>query len=290
MRHSYVLISIAILLSSCTPKPSSKYLTYQNIVILSDLSSRIENMPLKDSIQIHKIINFFKDECVKPGMKIGDKSSITFSTFSQNTVIKIDIDSIKGLSEKQQFINSTGKYKSDGLLESLNAFESKVSTVYNSTRNPGLDLISMLIEKIENEKLAKPSVQITDGIDTTFVTYETNIYIFTDGYLEYSNKQANKQFYFGAEEIEKVRRYCYEKSVSISSALLRERELSLPPYPHPDNHSINLHILETQERDKDARLQTYKNPSGLRDNQILEAVWRKWALESNFKSLDWIKY
>jgi hypothetical protein len=51
-----------------------------------------------------------------------------------------------------------------------------------------------------------------------------------------------------------------------------------------------LHIYETHERDKDDKMLNYKNEQGLRDNEILEAVWRKWALESGFKSLEWKKY
>jgi hypothetical protein len=48
--------------------------------------------------------------------------------------------------------------------------------------------------------------------------------------------------------------------------------------------------METHERDKDDIEQRYKNPIGMRDNEILEAVWRKWAKESGFKNIKWKKY
>jgi hypothetical protein len=102
-----------------------KKLTYQNIIIMSDLSDRIEptingsvpnqQYPPKDIYEIHKILKFFKDECVKPGEKIGDKSCISFSTFSNESIASIDVDKIKDLIAKQQFINSTGKYQNIGL-------------------------------------------------------------------------------------------------------------------------------------------------------------------------------
>ena len=38
------------------------------------------------------------------------------------------------------------------------------------------------------------------------------------------------------------------------------------------------------------KLQTYNNPTGLRDNEILENVWRKWAKDSEFKDITWDKY
>jgi hypothetical protein len=46
-----------------------------------------------------------------------------------------------------------------------------------------------------------------------------------------------------------------------------------------------LHTYETHERDKDDKMQITKH-SAQRDNEILEAVWRKWALDSGFKSLN----
>ena len=86
---------VLILFASCISKPQNKYLTYQNIVILSDMSSRLDNRPQKDIDEILKIVNFFKTECVKPGEKIGDKSCISFSAFSEKTAAIIDINKIK---------------------------------------------------------------------------------------------------------------------------------------------------------------------------------------------------
>ena len=163
-------------------------------------------------------------------------------------------------------------------------------STYATKRNNGLDLISALIEKIENQDIAKKSTSITDGIDTTFVNFDNNIYIFTDGYLEYLNKVDNGQFYFGNAEINQVRQYCKTHKTDIQKALSENKNLSLPPDKNAKNKLINLHILETQERDKDDNLQVYKYPTGQRDNEILEAVWRKWARESGFKSFEWKKY
>jgi hypothetical protein len=274
------------------PEPQNKYLTYQNIVIISDMSSRLNNRPPKDIAKIHEIVQCFKNKCVKPGEKIGDKSSISFSAFSEKIATCIDIDKIKDLGDKQSFINSTGKYKDCGLEKKLADFEDTVKYLYNRIVNPGLDLISILIEKIENENIVKQNKAITDGIDTTFINYENHIYIFTDGYLEYalSERRQNSQYYFGASEIERVRQYCVNNGVNITTALETDQSLCLPICESKVSQYLNLHILETHERDKDMRFQTYRHPRGLRDNEILEAVWQKWATESGFKSIKWKKY
>lgn len=290
MKNILIVCSVIVFLFSCGSESQNKHLTYQNIVILSDLSSRIDNKPPKDIGEIHKIVQYFKNECVKPGEKIGDKSSICFSSFSDKDIATIDIDKIKNLGDKQQFINSTGKFQSSGLTYQIDDFEKKVKNTYTNIRNKGLDLISILIEKIENEPIVKKNTYLTDGVDTTFVNYDNHIYIFTDGYLEYLNKGANDQFYFGSSEIDRVRQFCKTNNVDIKAALDSNKTLCLTPIKNDKNQFVNLHILETHERDKNDKLQIYKHPIGQRDNEILEAVWRKWATESGFKSFEWKKY
>lgn len=247
-------------------------------------------MPPKDLKEIHNILQFFKTECVKPGKKIGDKSSISFSAFSDKVLAKIDISAFKNLGEKQRFINSTGDYQGLGLEQKMEDFKQTVKIAYSNIKNPGLDLISCLIEKIENEPIVKIDNYLTDGIDTTFVKYDNHVYIFTDGYLEYQNKNINSQFYFGSSEIGKVRQFCKANSVGITKALETNSSLCLPVNKCSKNRYINLHVLETHERDKNIKLQTYMFPTGIRDNEILEAVWHKWAKESGFKSFEWKKY
>lgn len=286
-----LIVCLAILLfSSCGPEPQNKHLTYQNIVILSDLSSRIDNKPPKDTHEIHKIVQYFQNECVKPGEKIGDKSSIFFSSFSDKVIANIDIEKIKNLGDKQQFINSTGKFLNNGLTFQIADFEQKVQEAYSNIRNKGLDLISILIEKIENEPIIKKNTYLTDGVDTTFINYDNHVYVFTDGYLEYLDQGTNNQFYFGSSEIDKIRQFCRENNMNLSTALEKNHSLSLPPMKNKNNQFVNLHVLETHERDKNEKLQTYKHPIGQRDNEILKAVWSKWAIESGFKNFDWGKY
>lgn len=279
-----------IVLASCGSEPQNKKMTYQNIVIISDMSSRIDNKLNKDIKEIKNLISYFKNECVKPGEKIGDKSSLYYTSFSDKMIASIDIDQIKGLGAKQQFINSTGEYKNKGLIHKLGDFEKKVNSSYATIRNQGLDLISILIEKNQNDGIVKKDTYLTDGIDTTYINYDNHIYIFTDGYLEYFNKKGNSQFYFGSPEIEKVRAYCITNKTDIKNALEKDKSLCLQPIKAENNKFINLHIYETHERDKDDKMLNYKHIQGQRDNEILEAVWRKWALESGFKSLEWKKY
>ena len=292
LRNLKIICCLSFFMTSCIVEtdPKITYLEYKNIHILSDMSSRLDNKPSKDINEIRRIVQFFKNECVKPGKKIADRSSLSFSGFSGDLVASIDLEKIKELSDKQQFINSTGRYQNAGLDKQIDLFEQRTRNFYALTRNQGLDLISVLIDKIQNELTIKESKQLTNGVDTTYVLYDNHIYIFTDGYLEYFNKENNNQFYFGAPEIEKVRNACISKNMDIQNVLKTYNNLCLPVNKSNKNQYVNLHVMETHERDKDDKFQIYRNPRGLRDNEILEAVWRKWATESGFKSFEWKKY
>ena len=290
MRNTCFIALVLIWMWSCIPEPETKHLTYQNIIILSDMSSRLTNMEPKDIPEINNILKYFKEECVKPGEKIGDRSKISYAALSEAIAAKIDLDDIQSLGEKQRFVNSTGEFIDSGLEAKLTDFKKQVREVYKNIRNPGLDLISVLMERIENGTVIRTDETSIIGLDTLHTSFDNHIYLFTDGYLEYRNKRTNSQFYFGLPEMEKIRKYCRENDVTVQEALSLNQELGLPAYPGKYNNLIHLHILETHERDKDIRLQTYRNPLGLRDNEILEAVWRKWAVDSGFKSFEWRKY
>jgi hypothetical protein len=249
------------------------------------LSNRVDNKfyPLKDFESIKNILNFFKNECVQPGKKIGDKSILKFGTFSQSPIIKIDIGQIEDISTKQFFVNHK-------LNQELLTFSKNIKNRYRVERNPGLDLISLLIEKINNQDIVKLNKDHTFRNRKLVDVFDNHIFIFTDGYLEYLKTGSSGQFYFGANEINKLRLYCLKNKLNVNEALIKKPELGLTPYKINNNMLVNLHVYETLERDKDPKLLVYKNPVGLRDNEILEAVWRKWATESGFKSFEWKKY
>ena len=294
-----VLVFFLIFTSSCGSGGEDKEVesgkveryTFQNIIILSDLSSRLENKPSKDLNKIDEIIEHFKKDCVKPGEKMGDRSSISFSSFSGEISARIDLNDFPNIGEKQQFINSTGKFKNSGFIQALVEFRNKIIQTYKTDSNPGLDLISILNEKIRNDGFVRFSkVLSSGGMDSTYLNFENHIYILSDGYLEYQNKEMNPQFYFGKDEIERIRKYCQANRIEVSKAVQEQDSLKLPPLKNPNNNFIHLHVCETHERDKDDLKQTYSHPAGLRDNEILEAVWRQWAKESGFQSLEWEKY
>src|SRR6476620_8715529 len=95
--------------SKCRIAEEPEVLNYNNILIYSDLSSRMDKHP-NDSMVIDQIIGYFHDDCVKPGIKVNDRSSINFSRvnfYNSNCPINnIDINDFKSLDKKQTFVNN----------------------------------------------------------------------------------------------------------------------------------------------------------------------------------------
>lgn len=290
MKNIILLVATILLIFSCRPKPKNEKIEYNNLIIVTDLSSRISNFHNKDFKEINSLIDYFRNDCVKPGLKSNDRSSIYFSALTEQEFIGIDIDSIKDLGPKQMFVNSTGKFKNKGLDFKISILKNKIKNTYETVRNPGLDLISILNEKIHKNSIIKQDITFVTNGKIDSVKFNNHLYVFTDGYLEYLNPALNDQFYYSVPQIVKLRQFCISNNVNVETALKNNSILGLPPLKGEKNRLINLHIVETHERDRDFVHNSYLNKDGLRDNQILEAVWRKWALESGFKSFEWKKY
>jgi hypothetical protein len=147
-----------------------------------------------------------------------------------------------------------------------------------------------LIDKIENDNLIKEDTFFTDGIDTTFINFENHIYIFTDGYLETKNRPGSTigTFYFSETEIENIRNFAKCNNVSPEEALRMNEAFRLPKAPQRKNMLAKIHVLETDDRKYNAVQGEWESSYGLKDNDILKAVWRRWAKDSNFKGeLNW---
>ncbi|RFZ92866.1 hypothetical protein D0C36_15865 [Mucilaginibacter conchicola] len=289
----FVLSTVAGISGYSQGTVTIKNFTYQNIIILADLSSRTKSakFPQKDTAVIRQLVSYFKNDCVMPGKKIGDNSSISFSPFSLPEGRTIDLESFRDLGDKQRFINSKGKYKNAGLQRKLDDLEGFARMQYKTVSNPGMDLISLLIERIEGGGLIKKDHSVTIGDEITRTHFSNHIYILTDGYLEFKFAgNPSNEYYFGVPQIEKLRKFCVAKGLTPGKALEANSSLGLKGYASTYNRLIDLHVLETAERDKDLIYLTYSHPKGLRDNEILEAVWRKWAKDSGFRSLEWKKY
>lgn len=266
---------------------------YQNIVIVGDMSNRLDFYPPnKDSIFIRDKIKFFKDSCVQAGIKINDFSSIYFTTLNELEPLGVDLSEKTNLKEKQQFVNSTGKFNNSGLNQTLDNLFKEIMVKYVNVRNPGLDLLSLIDEKIGKNIPIKTSKSLPNSLNNSkeIFNYNNHIYLLTDGYLEYIGKNLNSQFYFSTKEIEKLRSYSNKLGKTPKETLKLNPELGLPPINNESFKLINLHVYETLSRDFNYETKVNIHPKGYEDNAILEVVWEKWAMDSGFKSFEWGKF
>jgi HKD family nuclease len=287
-RLPLLLLPILMFMASCSPQPKAKTdaITYDNIIILADLSSRLNSTRFqnKDISVIEQIASYWMSDCVKPGIKIGDKSSISFAPANsfkyRYASISIDLDEkykSTELEDKQRYVNSP-----TGLKKDLEDFIKSVKNVYSSQNNSGgLDLISLVCKGIGNGELKIKN-------DDAVCHFRNHLFIFTDGYLEFDAKVGNTQYYFGEKQIQSIRKYCEQNDLDDPMlALQKHPEFKLKPYRSDKNGLIDLYVMETLDRgfipEKGVNLQR----AGMIDNDILKAVWTVWATESGFKSINW---
>jgi hypothetical protein len=259
-------------------------LEYHNIMIYADLSNRLDKTP-NDSAIIEQLISYFEKECVKPKTKINDRSSLYFSRLnhyeSSCRSYKIDVESKDKLEEKQKFVNRE-------LGAELDKFRNAVQCNYMERDSGGLDLVMLIYNEIKNGlHLKKDRVQLGE-YDTISYKYYNHIFILTDGYLEFSNKDVSQDYQFSSSQIGRIRRRCIRENISPQEAIMTDSAFRIKPLPPNDNIGlVNLYIMETDDRSFDPRSGTYQYSLELSDNEILRQVWQRWAEESGFRSFTW---
>jgi hypothetical protein len=288
-----LLLSILFIGSACNifegpPPVQVVVLNYENITIYSDLSNRLSKNP-NDKVVIDQIKRYFVKDCIKPGQKINDRSSLAFSRmnyFNSNCgTSKIDIEAVGTLMEKSKFVNDKGEGAT--LKRALTEFTNIVNCSYRETDSVGLDILSLLFNEISSGNPIKFSKSAFDGKDSTIFQHRNHIFIFTDGYLEFSKKDGNLNLYFGRPEIDKVRALCIQKKQSPRVVLSSCPSLRLMPLKSENNSLVNLYVLETGDRGLREETGTLQHTGELSDNNILKTVWELWAIESGFRQFSW---
>ena len=293
MHRSIISLFLGLILlftgSSCLVEPTSDTIVYNNLSIYSDISNRLDHAP-NDSIIIEQLIQYFIEDCVKPGIKINDRSAISFSklnNFNSNCRRgRVDLNNFKeNLNDKQQFVNNTS---STNLNTAIDELRESILCSYKERDLRGLDIVSLLRHEIANGLCNKDSKTIITQYDTTYLNYENHLFLFTDGYLEFRKKGADSDFYFGYKEIDRIRRRMKKTGeTDITEFLIAHPEYSIPFVDHSNAKDIHLYVLETYDRGINKKYGTIKNAGPLSDNNILKHVWEFWAENSGFKSFTW---
>lgn len=293
MKELRTALSIAILIFvyGCKfdiPNDVPDIIEYDNIMIYTDLSSRM-NKNQSDTLVINQIVDFFESGCVKPGIKVNDRSAISFSRANHQRSncpsTKIDIGQFIKSEEKQQFVNN--KSESKNLSKSIFEFKSSVRCNYLERDNGGLDLLSLIYQEVNTGNHIKKPEYLISETDTTTLYFHNHLFLFTDGYLEYSTTAGSKDFYFGEPQIEALRKFCRINKVSPEEAIRNNQQFKIRPLVSDNNKFVNLYILETDDRGFNVQKGTLKNTGDLSDNNILRLVWKVWAEESGFRHFEW---
>ena len=305
-KFTFLFINLVSTLLSCKTEEEEISLTYDNIVIFSDMSNRLnnslsQNLPANDTILINKITDFFVTSCIQPGVKTNDRSSISFSFLNPvNYNInkpKIDLEEefpkSTDIGKKQAYVNSTCETKN--LKSDIKLFKNSIKNVYQNyyqqktTNEYGLDILNIINDKINNSNIIKQKTLILGENDTSSINYENHLIIFTDGYLEYNTRKAESSRYYGIEKIDIVRNFCKLKHCTPEDAISKFQQPKLPKSFSKINQNVSIYILETNDRNFDKNTGSNRYESGLTDNDILKAVWKFWAKESGFKKFVWQK-
>lgn len=278
MKKIHLFIAVLFLFSSgCSlfsDEPSRVELSYDNISVYADLSSRLDRQP-KDELLISTLLDYFVADCVQPGVKKDDRSAIRFSRLYDNQTdcgeIGIDLDAFESAKEKARYIKREGTEES--LTADITRFAEGVSCHYTRPNEVDLNVPSLLAQEVALGTFLKEDKMIVDGRDTAVLKYNNHLILFTSAYPDFPGQGTDPQA---------LRERCQATGLSIYELLKVCPELRMNPQLNENNRRVHLYLLETEDRTAGEI-----HPGGLRDNDILKALWEYWAEESGFKSFTW---
>lgn len=267
------------------PTPSSP--VFENHVVLIDNSQRLHNAVFRneDSLRIRELVSYFRNQCVMPGKKIGDRSRLCLLGADKKLLVDIDLDSFSNLMEKQKYVNDNMGESDLGLSADLSRFIDEAKGLSRSANARPLEITESIWAAVKNY-FKRNQIVIVNG-DSVEFRFINHLHVFTDGYLEVPRRVSN-EFSFDTLRVLEVRRFCQENNVSLSEAIASNPKLRLATRDLKGSQDWVLHIHETIDRDLNPDGTLKRGiPDSLRQNKILEEVWRNWAAECGFIDFYW---
>lgn len=259
-------------------------LILHNIIIISDVTNRITSWPkpIHDTVIINNLIDYFNQEIIRPGKLTNPRHIIQFynlnpfSSSNCNGISKIDLLEMKNGIEKSKYVNS--KKNGATLNNDLLSLKQTIQCQYKIQDKSG-DILNSLNQIFVFNENIKNSQSIYDSILEADQVWENDVFLFTDGYLEFNNMK-NSKFSTPSSKIFQIRKLCLQNKKNPSEILDIYPNLKLEPILNKAFNHIKLHILEAYDRGIDKT--TGISKEAISDEIILKSLWNKWALESGF--------
>jgi hypothetical protein len=178
--------------------------------------------------------------------------------------------------EKSKYVNS--KSIGNTLNNDLLNLKETIQCQYKTQDKSGdilnsLNQIFVLDENIMNSQPKYYSILEASQV------WENDVFLFTDGYLEFNNMK-NSKFSTPSSKIIEIRKLCLQNKKNPTDILDTYPNLKIEPILNKAFNHIKLHILETYDRGIDKT--TGISKEAISDEIILKSLWNKWALESGF--------
>jgi hypothetical protein len=259
-------------------------LILHNIIIISDVTNRITSWPkpIHDTVIIDNLIDYFNQEIIRPGILTNPRHIIQFynlNPFKQsncNGISKIDLFGMRNSIEKSKYVNS--KSIGNTLNNDLLNLKETIQCQYKTQDKSGdiLNSLNQIFVLDENIMNSQPKY---DSILEASQVWENDVFLFTDGYLEFNNMK-NSKFSTPSSKIIEIRKLCLQNKKNPTDILDTYPNLKIEPILNKAFNHIKLHILETYDRGIDKT--TGISKEAISDEIILKSLWNKWALESGF--------
>jgi hypothetical protein len=303
MRIIILFLVAAFLLLACeatqeenqvSDREATKVVEHLNLIILSDLSNRINDdlypRQLTDIQIIEAIAGVFPDYIKTGGRLINQKDRMRLRLINKQEIpnfydyendLSIDLGEFERQVDRIEYLN--GKAEQTLSLD-IKGFQEASAEIYNKAyeKTSGSDIWTFFSQSFDETYL-----QLTNPMHNENVQDKarTVIIVLTDGYLEagnYGDKfcEGNSCYYLSPSRINSFRKKLQENQNLEIEGLIAQENFRIKPVKNKHLSEVEILALEFYDRSKSGNGSASVYPT---DYQITKALWNDWMENSGVK-------
>lgn len=281
-----------------TPPPIVKPIYHYNVIMAPDLSNRLTvyKKPVTDNAIIDSVLNsIFRIATHNRKMNQMDKYSLDFINPKQIVEYNVNpkqfnINLSRFGTQQDERIKYIAPFEeSSPLNQDKQKFSNELARITNSLQNNvvGSDIWTYLNEELDKYKIDTTTSQTTFQKDVYRNEYKNVLILFTDGYLESSNKFGTGKISknFSQSTINSFREdYLKNGKDQDLATFFKNSGYGIMPLSNPMLKHLDIIVMELYDRSVGIGGAT-KSPT---DMEIMKLFWKDWFEKSDVRNYEFV--
>lgn len=269
---------------SSDPKPDEVLINNYNVLLIPDLSNRINPQlhpkPVHDTILLNSFVDNIRQFLTIGNRKMNQKDVFTID-FMNRGVLSSGIVKANDMQINFDKFENRLRDRSDYIRDQLVNDQAKLKKEivglykYSLTHGSGSDIWTYFDQTIHQSLINRPvEVEKISAKTTANIAMKNIAIILTDGYIENENRTSGYSLRYSV--IDNARTDYNKIGGSIEQFIAKNPQYHIKP-TSTSLKGLSVMVVEFSDRSRNAQGVAMKHPN---DFEVMRAIWKKWLLDS----------